>query len=68
MQNFENLHREILRGTLEIQAYRLVFKFHTVFPLPKYPIFTLLYSEKRNEKVYINSARLLTSHLSKRYK
>lgn len=27
--------REILRGTLEIQAYRSVFQFHILFPLSK---------------------------------
>lgn len=61
-------YREILRGTLEIQAYRLVFKFHMLFPLHKYLTSALLYSEKRSEKLYINSASVLTSHLPKQYK
>lgn len=43
-------YREILRGTLDIQICRLVFKFHMHFPLPTYLTSALLHSEKTSER------------------
>lgn len=52
-RKYEALHcskySEILRRILKLQTYRLVFKFHMLFSLPKYLTSAFLYSGKRSE-------------------